>query len=200
MTASGGGFNPITEDGVQMFFDGSIRQSDGNYFWNGDGVETLDIQASNLTVTLNDSFVDMTNNYVTIQEYGNYIISLNGLQSKLARAYKGGSVDRNIESIDTRVIIEVQTVGHSSWTILNATGTNKLIVNQAVDSNSDANTNYEDIDAVEITRYLNKGDKIRLSLGIRLFASDENQDFLVWVFYQSNSTSNFNIELNSSLC
>ena len=189
-------FPEITEDGVQMFSEGSLSQSDGDEFWNGAGIETLDIQASNLTVTLNDSFVDMANNYVTIQEYGNYRISLNGLKSKLARAYKGGGDDRNIESIDTRVMIEVQTVGQSSWNILNSTGTNQLTVNQVVDFNSDASTDYVDIGAVEINRYLNKGDRIRLSLGIRLFAGDSNQNFLVWVFYQSNSNSNFNIELD----
>ena len=196
MTATGIGFTPITEDGVQMFHEGSLSDSDGNYFWNGAGIETLDIQASNLTVTLNSSFVDMTNNYVTIEEYGNYKISLNGLQSKLARGYKGGGDDKSIDSIDTRVMIEVQTVGHSSWTILNSTGTNQLTVNQTVDYNSDASTSYKDISAVEITRYLNKGDKIRLRLGIRLFAGDTTQNFLVWVFYQSKSNSNFNIELN----
>ena len=196
MTATGAGFTPITENGVQMFAENSLSQSDGDEFWNGAGIETLDIQASNLTVTLNSSFVDMANNYVTIEEYGNYKISLNGLQSKLARAYKGGGDDRNIASIDTRVIIEVQTVGQSSWNILNSTGTNTLNVDTVVDYNSDANTNYKDIEEVQITRYLNKGDRIRLSLGIRLFAGDTNQNFLVWVFYQSKSNSNFNIELN----
>ena len=196
MTAAGTGFTPITENGVQVFNEGSLSESDGDYFWNEAGTETLDIQASNITVTLNDSFVDMANNYVTIEEYGNYIISLNGLQSKLARAYKGSTSDRNIASIDTRVIIEVQTVGQNSWNIINSTGTNELIVNQVVDFNSDASTDYKDIEAVEINRYLNKGDKIRLKLGIRLFAGDTTQPFAVWVFYQSKSNSNFDIELN----
>ena len=197
MTATGAGFTPITEGGIQMFVEGSLSESDGDDFWDGAGVETLDIQASNLTVTLNSSFVDMTNNYVTIEEYGNYRISLNGLKSKLARGFKGGTSDRSIASIDTRVIIEVQTVGQSSWNILNSTGTNTLDVNTVVNSSSDANTEYEDIEAVEINRYLNKGDKIRLRLGIRLFAGDTNQNFLVYVFYQSKSNSNFNIELDS---
>ena len=197
MTATGAGFTPITEGGIQMFVEGSLSESDGDDFWDGAGVETLDIQASNLTVTLNSSFVDMTNNYVTIEEYGNYRISLNGLKSKLARGFKGGTSDRSIASIDTRVIIEVQTVGQSSWNILNSTGTNTLDVNTVVNSSSDANTDYEDIEAVEINRYLNKGDKIRLRLGIRLFAGDTNQNFVVWVFYQSKSNSNFNIELDS---
>jgi hypothetical protein len=189
-------FPEITEDGVQMFHEISLSQSDGDEFWDGAGTVRLDIQASNLTVTLNDSFVDMANNYVTIQEYGNYRISLNGLKSKLARAYKGGINDRNIESIDTRVMIEVQTVGQDSWNILNSTGTNQLTVNQVVDFNSDASTDYVDIGAVQINRYLNKGDRIRLSLGIRLSAGDATQVFAVWVFYQSNSNSNFNIELD----
>ena len=93
-------------------------------------------------------------------------------------------------------MIQVQTVGQTTWNTLNLTGTNTLNVNTVVDFDSDANTDYVNISPVEINRYLNKGDKIRLRLGIRLFAGDENQNFLVWVFYQSNSTSNFNIEIN----
>ena len=190
-------FPEITEDGVQRFYVGDLSDDDGNYYWDNEaGTQTLDIQASNLTVTLNDSYVDMVNNYVTIEEYGIYKISLNGLKSKLARAYKGGGDDRSINSLNTRVMIQVQTVGQTTWNTLNLTGTNTLNVNTVVDFDSDANTDYVNISPVEINRYLNKGDKIRLRLGIRLFAGDENQNFLVWVFYQSNSTSNFNIEIN----
>ena len=196
----------LTEDGVQMNSKNPLSQKnqtvgDGidknNYYWDGAGRETLDIQASNLTVTLNDTFVDMANNYVTIQEYGYYKISLNGLKSKVARVYKGGSNTRSVNSIDTRVMVEVQTVGQSSWNILNSTGTNQLPINQSVNENSDASTDYVNIGSVEINDiYLNKGDKIKLSLGIRLFAGDTTQNFIVFVFYQSNDYSNFNIELD----
>ena len=70
-------FPEITEDGVQRFYVGDLSDDDGNYYWDNEaGTQTLDIQASNLTVTLNDSYVDMVNNYVTIEEYGIYKINL----------------------------------------------------------------------------------------------------------------------------
>ena len=48
--------------------------------------------------------------------------------------------------------------------------------------------------------WLNKGDRIRLTLGARLWCSQRDwQEFLVWIFFKSNTTSNFNISLNSEV-
>ena len=202
MTASGAGFTPITEDGVQMFYEGAMSVAhlgDANYFYNGAGREELDIQSSNLTVTLNGSLVDMTNNYVTIGEYGHYTISVNGLESKLARGYKGGGVFKFIDAMNTRVMVEVQTVGQSSWNIISG-GHNTLFPtningNTGVNEYLDSNTEYISLGDISVERYLNKGDKIRLSLGIKLFGSN-GQSFLVWVFFKSKSNSSFNIEID----
>tara|TARA_R110000824_G_scaffold52721_9_gene146479 strand:+ start:3720 stop:6719 length:3000 start_codon:yes stop_codon:yes gene_type:complete len=197
MTAGGTGFPAITEDGIQRFYVGDITESAlQNFYWNGAGMEVLDLQSANLTVTLdNGSYVDLANNYVTIGEYGYYKISLNGLQSKVARVYKGGSVKVEVDNVDTRVVVEVQTVGQTSWNPL-ASGTNVLPIYQEVNEDQAANTVYKYLSPADCRAYLNKGDKIRLRLGIRLLCSeDEYQEFLLWVFYRSTPSSHFDIGL-----
>ena len=98
--------------------------------------------------------------------------------------------------MNTRVMVEVQTVGQSSWRVVSGNGQNPLYpVNTTVSNIVNTSTGYVNLSDISTKRYLNKGDKIRLRLGMRVYGST-GQDFLVWVFYRSNSNSNFNIELN----
>ena len=200
MSATGSGFPVITEDGIQRLYEGALEQDDGNYFYSGAGRELLEIDvATNLNVTLDEgSYVDSTTHYITIGEYGYYDINLSGIQSKISRAYKGGSDDVEIDKIDTRINLELQTVGQSSWKIINFNGYDHVI-NQDVDSNTDASTSYENMPSINMQgTWLNKGDKIRLTLGTRLWCAQRNhQEFLVWIFFKSGSSSTFDISLNS---
>ena len=193
----------VQDEGVQMFFHGLSQTTDPvtqNYYYSGEGREVLDIQSANLTVSLNNgSYVDMANNYVTIGEYGNYSISVNGLKSKLALGFKGGGVHKDITEMNTRVNLEVQTVGQDSWVIVDY-GINQLNpTNDAggtgVNSSTDSNSQYKDIGDISLERYFNKGDKIRLTLGMRLYGSI-NQTFFIYTFFNSTSNSSFNIEIN----
>lgn len=200
MSATGSGFTVITEDGIQKFSEGALEQDDSNYFWSGAGRELLEIDAAtNLNITLDEgSYVDSTTHYITIGEYGYYDINLNGIQSKIARAYKGGGDDVEIDQIDTRINLEVQTVGQTSWIIINSSEYDHVI-NQDVDFNTDASTSYENMPSINMKgMWLNKGDKIRLTLGTRLWCDQRNwQEFLVWIFFKSGSSSNLDITLNS---
>ena len=46
--------------------------------------------------------------------------------------------------------------------------------------------------------WLNKGDRIRLTLGTRLWCTQRShQEFLVWIFFKSGDSSTFDITLNS---
>ena len=193
----------ITENGIQRFYEGELQEEDGNYFYTGDGQEILDLEtiisdpsSYNLNVYLdNGSYVDLTDNYVTIGEYGQYQISLNGLQSRVARVFKGGTENVVVDRIDSIVNLELQTVGQSSWVIIDS-GSNSHTIDAYVDENIDRNTNYKDIPNISIQRYLNKGDKIRISLGVRLFCDQRDwQKFVTYIFFSSKSTSNFKIEL-----
>ena len=196
--------NPqLTEDGIQRLYEGALEQDDGNYFWSGAGRELLEIDAAtNLNITLDEgSYVDSTTHYITIGEYGYYDINLSGIQSKIARAYKGGGDDVEIDQIDTRINLEVQTVGQTgvtSWVIINSSEYDHVI-NQDVDFDTDASTSYENMPSINMQgTWLNKGDKIRLTLGTRLWCAQRNwQEFLVWIFFKSGSSSTFDITLNS---
>ena len=200
MSATGSGFAVITEDGIQLLFEGALEQDDGNNFWSGSGRELLEIDvATNLNVTLDEgSYVDSTTHYITIGEYGYYDINLSGIQSKIARAFKGGGDDVQIDSIDTRINLELQTVGQTSWNIINASEYDHII-NQDVDFNTDASTSYENMPSINMQgTWLNKGDKIRLTLGTRLWCAQRDwQEFQVWIFFKSGSSSTFDITLNS---
>ena len=200
MSATGSGFPVITEDGIQRLYEGALEQDDGNYFWSGAGRELLEIDAAtNLNITLDEgSYVDSTTHYITIGEYGYYDINLSGIQSKIARAYKGGGDDVEIDQIDTRINLELQTVGQTSWIIINSSEYYHVI-NQDVDFDTDASTSYENMPSINMQgTWLNKGDKIRLTLGTRLWCAQRNwQEFLVWIFFKSGSSSTFDITLNS---
>ena len=200
MSATGSGFPVITEDGIQRLYEGALEQDDGNYFWNGTGRELLEIDAAtNLNITLDEgSYVDSTTHYITIGEYGYYDINLSGIQSKIARAYKGGGDDVEIDQIDTRINLELQTVGQTSWIIINASEYDHVI-NQDVDFDTDASTSYENMPSINMQgMWLNKGDKIKLTLGTRLWCTQRDwQEFLVWIFFKSGSSSTFDISLNS---
>ena len=136
MSATGAGFSVITENGIQRLYVGDLEQDNGNYYWNGAGRELNELEidvATNLNVTLDEgSYVDSTTHYITIGEYGYYDINLSGIQSKIARAYKGGTDDVEIDQIDTRINLELQTVGQTSWIIINSSEYDHVI-NQDVD-------------------------------------------------------------------
>jgi len=199
MSATGTGFGVITENGIQRLYNGSLEQDEGNYYWNGAGRKLLDIDgATNLNVTLDEgSYVDSANHYITIGEYGYYDITLNGIQSKIARAYKGGSDDVLINTIHARINLEVQTAGQSSWNIIDLSNYIHTI-NQDVDSNTDASTSYANMPSIDMQGlWLNKNDKVRITLGTRLYCSQRSwQQFLVWIFFKAGSSSNFNIQIN----
>ena len=197
MTATGAGASDVTEDGIQRFFEGALEEDDGNYFYTGGGRQVLNIQSANLTVTRDESsYVDFPNNTVIIGENGYYNISINGLESRVARVYKGGGDDVKVNDIDTRINLEVKTKGQNSFKIVDF-ASNQHTINQDVDSNTPASSNYRDLPNISLRRYFNKGDEIRISLGIRLFCQQRTfQEFITFVFFKSNSSSNFNVELD----
>ena len=190
-----------SEDGVQRFYDGNLQAQDGTYYSTGLGRQELDISSSNLTVTLDEgspSYVDTANNYITIGEFGYYDINIGGLESKIAEVWKGGSVQQTIDSIDTIFNLEVQTVGQTSWNIVNGSGLNHVVgtwVNE-FDVNHYSSP-WRKLPNMEEKRYLNKGDRIRITLGIRLNAPDANQNFITYVFYRANSGSHLDVNFNA---
>ena len=186
-----------SEDGVQRFYEASLQETDGNAFYTGTGREILDISSANLTVTLdNGSYVDTTNNYITIGEFGIYDLNIGGLASKIAEISKTGTTNRVIDSLDTRINLEVQTVGQTSWNIINFSE-NTHTVGTSVNVNNPYFAGYKNLENIQETRFLNKGDKIRITFGIRVFATTASQAFIAYVFFKQNGGHldiNFNPE------
>tara|TARA_R110001599_G_scaffold12956_1_gene60058 strand:+ start:346 stop:3486 length:3141 start_codon:yes stop_codon:yes gene_type:complete len=193
----------VTDDGIDKFVV-TANAADINDFLTGNGREVLDLTSSNLDVTLDEnSNVDLTNNYVTIETHGYYEIELNDMQVKIARAYSNTSAMKNISKIIANINLEVQTVGSTSWNIFENASLEIEVKNGYGDYQTRLDkpvaAGYKDFDEIEIRRYFNAGDKIRLTKGLRvrniLGTTSINDDFIIYSFYRKKPehTCSFNI-------
>jgi len=195
----------VTEDGILEAFFGNVRRVDENKFYSGTGRIDLPLDASRLTVTLDgNNYVDPVNNYITIGDYGYYKISLNGMQGRLAMAWKGGNDTESITNVNICINLEVQTDGQSSWNIIDRCDSTQL-PHQITDTNLTWTnfkyslvTDWQNLSSINFqSYYLNKNDKIRLTTGYRINAAgDGSQQFVTKTFIRSSNNSNFNIELS----
>ena len=199
-----------TENGVVRIYNGSLDENNGNYYYSGDGRVVLDIDdivsdasSYNISVALdNSSNLNFANNYILVPEYGYYNINLGGLETKVARVYKGGGDDARVHKIWSRVAVEVQTVGQSgssSWVAIGSSS-NEMVIDKDVDFDTDANTPYQDISSISIEgRFFNKGDKIRITTGLKITAQNNSQNFLVYIFVKSKGISSIlNLSIDPS--
>lgn len=205
----------FSEDGVWSFYVGNITKNNHLTYYSGSDREDIDLDtvtsdasSYNLTVNLdNGSYLDTANNYITIGEYGYYTIRLDGLQSRLARLLKGGTIHRYVGEVKSTVNLELQTVGETSgdnWNIIEMA--ELTMIPQTVGADPDiyvgnpASTQYEDVPAIQLTRYFNKGDRIKLTKGMMISATSgtaQSQEFMMYVHWQCRSRSNFSIELDT---
>jgi len=177
------------------------------------GTKLIPLTTLNLNVTLdNGSYVDMSNDYITIGEYGYYNLKLSGLESRLANMKKGGSLQRGASKVKLCINIDVLTVGQSitsGWKTIERTEIEqtpfKVLFPNSSKTNEDNSviTNYEVMPIVNNDNFwFNKGDKIRLTAGFKFeqMISDpdiNNQNFNIDTFIRSSSSSTFDITLNS---
>ena len=225
--------NPVTEDVLWRNRQGSIDPRDtptgtGSNFYNGDGrlpIELKTITSSpssyNLDINLdNGNYIDVTNtqspdpySFITIGEYGYYTIKLDNLETKVARAYKGGINDRNFVKVNSIINLELQTVGETTgdnWNIIDSADISMQTQNglggitvrdrKPTTSMRVGGEQYYDVPSINLTRFFNKGDKIRLTCGMKLegFPSSLNsQNYDVDVWWRAAGGSNFSIELDT---
>lgn len=188
-----------TAGGVPNYTGNPTAQGSG-------GTKLLPLDATRLNVTLDEgSYVDTTNNYITIGEYGYYNLTLNGLEARLANGRKGGTDTEHINEIKVCVNLDLQTVGQSSWkTILRCFDTQSPLNSGGNPSTTQSHSqfsSYHTLSPIEsIGTWLNKGDKIRLTTGLKITStSEDSQDFMMTTFTRSSSSGNFNITLNSEV-
>ena len=121
----------------------------------------------------------------TVQEYGEYTTILNNFGLYATRVnYSGGSLDVDYAKIQ----LQVQTVGQSTWNIISEIQTSSFY-----DSNSSplsGNASQSFTGEINNTRYLNKGDKLRLNLLVRArTAAYDDNEIRLYLFGSSTPTS-----------
>ena len=217
---SSGGSAVITEDGIMgVNWGGYMQQNYGQWTYSelGRGAaqatgtpvypngtpSPFPLDAARFNVTLdNGNYVDTVNDEITIGEYGFYTISLSGIQGRLANGWKGGVVEKAFSKIHICVNLEIQTVGETSWNIVNRSegsmNTHQVsnTAAQWTDGNESVISEWGTLSSVSEIRYLNKGDKIRLTTGTRL-EGDSGQNFVVQTFYRAaGSSADFDISID----
>ena len=207
----------VTEDGVlDSDFGASVTYNDDNtaggvpnYTGNptgqgSGGTKLIPLDATRLNVTLDEgSYVDTTNDYITIGEYGYYDVKLKGLEARLANGRKGGGGVENINTIKVCVNLDVNTVGQTSWVTLERSEIEQSPLNCSGYSSTNQNTSqfssYQNLSSIDSAgTWFNKGDKIRLTAGLKITStSDNSQNYEMTTFTRSSSSSTFDISLNS---
>jgi hypothetical protein len=208
----------VTDDGFrESYYGGSVTFNDGDDNYIGDptpsgseGTKLIPLDPARLNVTLDEgSYVDTTNDYITIGEYGYYNIKLNGIQSRIATIWKGGTEPKGVQEAEICINVDMNTVGQSSWTTIERTSIKVNPYRISNTNNNNANSNnslmtvFEVLPSVNIdNHWLNKGDKIRITAGFRfnemVYSSGINvQDFTVNIFNRVTDSTEFNITLNS---
>ena len=102
---------------------------------------------------------DLSTGIITVPEFGNYKVNLNnfGLFAE-PTTYIGGSLD--VEFVKLRV--QLQTVGQTSWNTVDFSQTGSFYL-----SASTINNPIQTFPSIELTRYFNKDDKLRLNIQIK---------------------------------
>lgn len=214
--AQGGSTSTVTDSGVfDPHYGYQVTYNDGNDNYIGNptaqgsqGTKLIPLTTLNLNVTLdNGSYVDMSNDYITIGEYGYYNLKLSGLESRLANMKKGGSQQRGASKVKLCINIDVQTVGETSFKTIERSEIEqtpfKVLYPNSSKTNEDNSviTNYEVMPSVNNDNFwFNKGDKIRLTAGFKFeqMISDpsvNSQNFSINTFIRSSSSSTFDITL-----
>ena len=215
---NGGVSSVITDAGFrESYYGGNVTFDDGDDNYIGDptasgseGTKQIPLSADRLNVTLDQgSYVDTTNDYVTIGEYGYYDIKLTGIESRIAIIWKGGSASKGVEEAEICINLDLNTVGQTTYTTIDR---KSIIVNPYRISNPSLNTtnssnslksDFQLLPNFNIeNQWLNKGDKIRLTVGFRFnqmvsSANVNSQDFTVNIFSRVTGSTEFNIALNS---
>ena len=212
----GGVSSVVHDDGFrESYYGGSVTFNDGDDNYTGDptasgseGTKQIPLSADRLNVTLDEgSYVDTTNDYVTIGEYGYYDIVLNGIESRAAIIWANTRVTNGVNEAEICINVDLKTVGQTSFKTIdrNSIKIDPHRISSTLNTSNSSNslmTDFQSLPNFNINRWLNKGDEIRLTVGFRftdmVSSPDINsQDFTVNVFSRVTGSTEFNIALNS---
>lgn len=185
----------------------TLGENEDDSYYTGSSRDEVDLGLTkNMEKVLDNGsplYMNMSTDEVTVGEYGNYTMQLSGLQAKVARAYYDSTTTVQLNELECVVNIEVKTLGQTSWNIVNQSA--KIFEpKNAGNGSSQTNrsqpvfTNYSDIPVIEqFVIFLNKGDKVRLTTGIRVLSStNAGYNFYINIFWKANPLAKFIIALD----
>lgn len=197
----------VTGDGIDKFFESSLSMSNGSSYLTGDNRQALDFTSNNIQIVLDEqNAVDLSDDYVDIKEHGYYNITIDDMEVKVARAYAQTATIMNLVKVKVALNLEVLTHSQTKWVIFDSKTVEIETKNGLSPSNyQTTNTQpvfsgYEEIETIEQRRYLNEGDRIRLTMGCEIIEKGAttplSQGFAMYLFYRSktDSTCNFDIQ------
>ena len=182
-----------------------LGENEDNSYYTGSNREQVGMGTVNMVKVLDNGapYLNISTDEVTVGEYGNYTMQLSGLQAKVARAYYDSTTTVQLNELECVVNLEVKTLGQTSWNIVNQSA--KIFEpKNAGNGRSQTNrsqpvfTNYADIPNIDkFTMFLNKGDKVRLTTGIRVLSStNAGYNFYIYIFWKAKSLAKFIIALD----
>ena len=196
----------VTDSGIFRMLVNNISFADGVNFTIGSSRQTLDLTSDNLQVVLDEqNAVDLSNNYVSIKKHGYYNVKLDDFQVKVARAFAQTASIMNLVKVKVVLNFEVLTHGQSTYKIIdskqieietkNSSGNYQTTTSQPIFSG------YKDFETLELRRYFNEGDRVRISVGVQILekgaTTPSTQDFAVYLFFRRNpiNTASFEMKL-----
>ena len=161
--------NHFTGEGLisSLLINPTNDQYDPNSFSEFTSVIDLNDASSDFVLNINTDNTgwDSTTGIFTVQEYGEYITTLNNFGLFATRdVYNGGSLEVDYAKIQ----LQVQTVGHSgssSWVSISEVETGSFY--DSGSSPLSGNASHSFTGQIDNTRYLNKDDKLRLVLFVK---------------------------------
>ena len=197
----------VTDDGIDKFFESNLDKQNGTGYLTGSARQTLNLTSDNLQVVLDEqNAVDLSNNYVFIKKHGYYNVKIDDIQVKVARAFAQTASIMNLVKVKVALNFEVLTHLQSNFQIIDS----KIIEIETKNSSNNYQTTtsqpvfsgYKDFDSIELRRYFNEGDRVRITLGMQIIeigaTTPTSQDFAVYLFYRrkTDSTASFEMKLD----
>jgi len=196
----------VTDDGIDKFFESNLDMQNATSYLTGSNRQTLNLTSDNLQVVLDEqNAVDLSNNYVFIKKHGYYNVKIDDIQVKVARAFAQTASIMNLVKVKVALNFEVLTHLQSNFQIIDS----KIIEIETKNSSNNYQTTtsqpvfsgYKDFDSIELRRYFNEGDRVRITMGVQIVeigaTTPTSQDFEVYLFYRRkpDRTASFEMKL-----
>ena len=113
-----------------------------------------------------DSTVGSGGGHYTAQEYGNYTIKSDNFGLYFDNWINSPNSFSTVDYV--RLSVQVQTVGHSSWVDISYVQSPQFVVSYGTTASQTGSVSLPSFDSAGFQTYLNKGDKIRLKVSVKM--------------------------------